>query len=86
MIKRVYLCYQSGLEATVAEEYNTNVLGIADSVERAQELCCNDGDSYGEFVLNRNYGRSAEDVSEEATYNVYGKFIKGWSAANEVEE
>lgn len=77
----IYICYQAAQEATVAEGYNTNILGVCDSEEKAQEICCNDGDSYTQYELNKDLGRIPEDSSDQATYNIKGNFIKGYENA-----
>ena len=81
MKKIIYLCYQTSAEATIAEGYNTNILGICDSEKRAQEICNHNGDCYSGFELNKDLGRIPESPNDKAIYNVNGKFIKGYENA-----
>lgn len=71
----IYICYQSADEATLLEGYCTNILGVCNYEELAQEMCCNSGDGYRVFDLNTNYGRVYRSDKMNAVWNQDGKFI-----------
>lgn len=71
----IYICYQSAEEATVAENYCTNIMGVCNYEELAQEMCCNNGDCYQVFDLNTNYGRLDRNDRMTGVWNQGGKFI-----------
>lgn len=63
--KRVYVCYQA--------EYRS-ILGIATTVEKAQEICSETDDAYVEIELDKNYGRDSISTDDVAVYNINGEF------------
>jgi len=74
MDQTLYICYQSGTDASI--------LAIVDTEELAKEICCFTDDRYTQMILNKDYGRIEEETSEEAVYNIGGKFILGFSEAS----
>ena len=84
-MSKVYICFQSGNEATIAEGYNTNILGVTDTEDKARAICNHNGDSYYSVELNKDLGRMPEDTTDVTWYNEEGEFHSN-SEDSEVKE